>query len=336
MIATPALELVELSVGYRTPTGTASAVSAVSFKVAEGEVFGLVGESGCGKSTLALTALGLLPANAQASGEIHIEGSAVDWSNPAVGRKLRGDRIAIVLPDPLTSLDPMFSVGSQIVETIRAHRRVSGRAAERRAVELLQQVGIADAQRRFRDPPHRFSGGMRQRVAIAIALANGPSVLVADEPTTALDVTIQAQILDLLGRLRRERQMAILLITHDLGVVAEICDRVGVMYAGQLVELGDTREIIRNPRHPYTRALLAAVPTSEHLPGELAAIAGEIPDLEVPPAGCRFAPRCPHAMPVCRREPTFIRGVENDWVACWLYAEQAERDLTSEPLEAHP
>jgi oligopeptide/dipeptide ABC transporter ATP-binding protein len=315
-----ALELDHVSVDYQTISGRASAVSDVSFAVGQGEVFGLVGESGCGKSTLAMASMGLLPPSAQVTGEIQVAGTSIGSLGPEGLRQIRGNEISIIVPDPLTALDPMFSVGSQIVETIRAHRDVSSRAARERAVELLASVGIPDPQRRFKDPPHRFSGGMRQRVVIATALANDPAVLLADEPTTALDVTIQAQILELLAGLRRERGMAILLISHDLAVVSEVCDRVAVMYAGQLVEIGETRAVMEQPRHPYTRALLAAVPTPELPAGGLAAIPGEVPDPENPPPGCRFAPRCPHRLKVCDRRPALL-GDTTSRVACWLYAE---------------
>jgi oligopeptide/dipeptide ABC transporter ATP-binding protein len=310
-----ALELDRVSVDFRTPTGMASAVSDVSLSIAPGEAFGLVGESGCGKTTLALVAMGLLPGNAVLSGEVRLHGQALSGLDAEQMRRLRGDEISIVVQDPLTSLDPTFSVGTQIVETIRAHRDVSRREARRLAVGLLADVGIPEPERRFRDPPHRFSGGMRQRAVIAIALANGPSVLLADEPTTALDVTVQAQTLALLQRLRRERGMAMMMITHDLGVVAHVCDRVGVMYAGQLVEVATVEEIFAAPRHPYTRLLLEALPDPARRPGDLAVIAGEIPDLERPPSGCRFQPRCPHRMDVCAERPE----LGEPGVACWLY-----------------
>jgi oligopeptide/dipeptide ABC transporter ATP-binding protein len=303
-VSGPALELDCVSVAYRTATGVASAVSDVSLQVAPGEIVGLVGESGCGKTTLSMAAMGLLPPQAEVSGEIRLDGAPITGIDAEARRRLRGDRIAIVVQDPLTSLDPTFSVGSQITEAIRAHRDVSRREARERAIELLGTVGIPDPERRFGDPPHRFSGGQRQRIVIAIALANDPAVLIADEPTTALDVTIQAQILALLLRLRREHGMAIVFITHDLGVVAQVCDRVGVMYAGQLVE---------------------ALPSTARRPGELTVIGGEIPDLEQPPSGCRFAPRCPHRMPVCDTRPTLERaGADEGRVACWLYSEHAD------------
>jgi oligopeptide/dipeptide ABC transporter ATP-binding protein len=321
-----ALEVDRVSVGYRTPTGSASVVSDVSIKLEQGEIFGLVGESGCGKTTLSLAAMGLLPANAEVDGDIRLEGASVVTMDDEQRRRIRGDRISIVVQNPLTSLDPTFSVGSQITETIRAHRQVGRREAKEAAIKLMADVGISDPARRFGDPPHRFSGGQRQRIVIAIALANDPAVLVADEPTTALDVTIQAQILALLTRLREEHRMAMLFITHDLGVVAQICDRVGVMYAGQLVEVAPVAKIFSEPEHPYTRALLAALPGGTKEPGEtLTVIEGQIPDLEDPPPGCRFAPRCPHRMAVCEQRPE-LTAVGAGEVACWLRSEAGQRD----------
>ena len=318
-MSAPALQVGGLTIGYRTATGVASAVSEVSLEVARGEIFGLVGESGCGKSTLAAATLGMLPGSAEVSGDIRVAGRSLAGMDAEALRGMRGNEVAIVVQDPLTSLDPTFSVGSQIVETIRAHRNVDKRTAHARAVELMSQVGIPEPERRFGDPPHRFSGGQRQRIVIAIALANEPALLIADEPTTALDVTIQKQILGLLRRLRDERGMAIVLITHDLAVVAETCDRVGVMYAGQLVEVTDAAALADGACHPYTRALLSALPTAEHEPGALTVIAGEIPDLESPPPGCRFAPRCTRRIDACARRPALTGGP--DAVACWLHAD---------------
>jgi oligopeptide/dipeptide ABC transporter ATP-binding protein len=323
-----ALELDRVSVDFRTATGMASALSDVSLQIAPGEIFGLVGESGCGKTTLSLAAMGLLPDNAIMTGDVRVGGESIVGLGEERLRQLRGDRISIVVQDPLTSLDPTFSVGSQIVEAIRAHRDVGRREARERGIGLLADVGISDPQRRFRDPPHRFSGGMRQRVVIAIALANDPAVLLADEPTTALDVTIQAQILALLARLRRERGMAMVIITHDLAVVAEVCDRVGVMYAGQLVETAPVRTLLGAPRHPYTRALLQALPSADRAPGELAVIAGEVPDLERPPPGCRFQSRCPHRMDACDARPILRHDREDASVACWLYDEDGSDVLS--------
>jgi peptide/nickel transport system ATP-binding protein len=248
-------------------------------------------------------------------------------------RTLRGDRISMVFQDPMTSLDPCFSVGSQVAETIRAHRTVDRRAAREDALRLLLDVGIPEPQRRYGDPPHRLSGGMRQRVVIATALANEPALLIADEPTTALDVTIQSQVLDLLRDLRRTHDTTILLITHDLGVVAQLCDRVGVMYAGQLVEVAPVEDIFRAPRHPYTQALLAALPTAGQERGALRVIEGRVPDLTDPPPGCRFAPRCTYRRPECDRVPPLAAEPGDHRIACWL--SNATRVAGGEgPLEA--
>jgi len=313
----PVLEVADLSVDFLTDGSHASAVSHVSLAVRAGEIVGVVGESGCGKSTLALAVLGLLGPAARVTGSVAVEGHDLGALSAEGRRRLRGDRISMVPQDPLTSLDPAFSVGEQVAETIRAHRDVPAAEARQRAVDLLAAVGIPAAAERYRDPPHRLSGGMRQRVVIATALANDPAMLVADEPSTALDVTIQAQILALLRDMRDQRGMAILLITHDLGVVAQLCDRVAIMYAGQLVEDASVTRIFRAPRHPYTQALLAAQPGTGTARGQLQVIGGQVPDLGDPPRGCRFAPRCALRRPVCDAVPPLL-GVEPDHrVACW-------------------
>ena len=312
----PALAVTDLRVGFTVPSGTVSAVDGVSLTVAPGQIFGLVGESGCGKSTLANAVMGLLPAQAQAAGSVLLDGEQILGAEADRLRELRGDRIAMIFQDPSTSLDPTFSIGEQVAETIRAHRPVSRAQARERAVQLLGQVGIPDAGARYGDPPHRFSGGMRQRVVIAAALANDPTVLIADEPTTALDVTIQAQILRLIAALCREQGTAVLLITHDLGVVAQVCDRVGVMYAGQLVEEAPVAELFAAPQHPYTRALLAALPSAEAEPGRLAVIPGQVPDLSGALPGCRFLDRCDRARAECVERPQPV-AVGATTVACW-------------------
>jgi oligopeptide/dipeptide ABC transporter ATP-binding protein len=314
------LSLEQVSVTYASAAGPVSALSDVSLQVADGEVLGLVGESGCGKSTLALAIMGLLPAGARVEGRISFQGRDLASLSDEEHRRLRGDRVAMIFQDPLSALDPAFAVGTQVAETIRAHRDVSRGAARRRAAELLAEVGIPDAAARMGDPPHRFSGGMRQRVVIASALANDPALLIADEPTTALDTTIQAQILDLLAGLRERHRMATVLISHNLGVVAQVCDRVGVLYAGQLVELAPVAELFARPRHPYTRTLVAAMPTADHERGSLPRLAGRVPDLSDPPPGCRFQPRCPVALPECAVRP-LLAGSGGHRVACWQDAE---------------
>ena len=316
----PALEMADVSVDFQVPGGTVSAVQDVSLTIQPGEIFGLVGESGCGKTTLSLATLGLLARNAAVSGDIRVAGHDVTGLDEAGLRAIRGSRAAMIVQDPLTSLDPTFSIGSQLIEAQRVHRRVSKKEARQRAIQLLERVGIADAPRRMGDPPHRFSGGMRQRVVIAMALANDPSLLIADEPTTALDVTVQDQILTLFRGLRDEFGAGILLVTHDLGVVAQVCDRVGVMYAGNLVEVATTRQLFRDPRHPYTRGLLSSLPRRDHARGELSVIPGEVPNLQSPPLGCRFAPRCPHRTDVCDQRPPLLEQPEGA-VACWLHPE---------------
>jgi len=323
MSETPVLELDDLRVDYRTPNGMASAVAGVSFAIRPGEIFGLVGESGCGKTTLGTALLRLLPQGAQVGGGVRFEGRDLLTLSQEEMRQLRGDRMSVIVQNPLSSLDPVVSVGRQIAETILAHRAVSRRDARAEAVELLRAVGIREPERRYDDPPHRFSGGMRQRVVTAIALANKPSLVIADEPTTALDVTIQKEILGLLQRRCRELGTAVLLITHDLGVVAQLCDRVGVMYAGQLAEIGPARELLDAPRHPYTRMLLEAVPSMEQEAGALRVIPGEVPDAEHPPPGCRFVTRCPHRMDVCDGIPPCFDVGEQHGAACWLNASDA-------------
>jgi oligopeptide/dipeptide ABC transporter ATP-binding protein len=321
MTSQPLLEFRHASVDYATSSGTLSAVKDVTLTLAAGETFGLVGESGCGKTTLSMALMGLLPSAARTSGEILFRGTDLTALPEAARRELRGSQIGMIFQDPATSLDPTFGVGFQVAETIRAHRDVSRKEARARALSLLTKVGIPDPAARYADPPHRLSGGMRQRVVLAAALANEPALLLADEPTTSLDVTIQAQILDLLAVLQREHDTTILLIGHDLGVIAQVCDRVGVMYAGQLAEVAATAELFAAPRHPYTRALLAALPTTAHRPGQLPVIPGQVPDLTRPPSGCRFKDRCPSAMAVCDTEPALVTAPGGHAVACWLHAD---------------
>jgi peptide/nickel transport system ATP-binding protein len=313
------LEIRDLSISFSTDEGDLSAVSNVSLDVAAGEIIGIVGESGCGKTTLAMAIIGLLPSNAKIDGEIWFRGSNLLALEESERRKLRGEQIAMVFQDPLSSLDPSFGVGSQVAETIRAHRQIRGGAARKRALDLLREVGIPSAEVRFGDPPHRFSGGMRQRVVIAASIANDPALLLADEPTTALDVTIQAQILGLLKALAARHNTTILLIAHDLGVVAELCERVAVMYAGQLVEVAPVATVFEQPLHPYTRALLGAIPSAERSPGTLQLIQGQVPDLIDPPPGCRFAPRCIYRMEQCDHTPVLAAQSPDHSVACWLY-----------------
>jgi oligopeptide/dipeptide ABC transporter ATP-binding protein len=278
-------------------------VEDLNFTVRRGETVGLVGESGCGKSLTALAVMGLLPESlTTASGSVRLDGFSLTGLDHRSLRKMRGSRMAMVFQEPLTALNPVMTIGAQVVEALRAHGKMSGEEARRRAIELFELVRIPDAAARFGDYPHRLSGGMRQRVVIAIAIACNPSLLIADEPTTALDVTVQAQILRLLKLLQRDADLGMLLITHDLGVVRQVADRIVVMYAGSVVEEGPVDAVLDNPRHPYTAGLLAARPHGSHTAGDhrLADIRGSVPAPEARPGGCLFEPRCTHAQTDCR------------------------------------
>jgi peptide/nickel transport system ATP-binding protein len=309
----PVLDVRDLRVEIALRRSTVRAVDGVSFSMAAGETVGLVGESGCGKTTIGLALLGLLPSGGRITGgSITLAGRDVSALEESELRKVRGDRIGVVFQDPLTSLNPTMTIGRQVGEPLRIHRGASTRAARGRAAELLELVGLPSPSRQLDRYPHQLSGGMRQRVSLATALACDPTVLVADEPTTALDVTTQDQILELLDRLKRELGMAVLLITHDLGVVAGQADRVLVMYAGKLVEAGTTDEIFYETRHRYTEALLRSIPrltTDRSAP--LFSISGQPPDLSRPPQGCRFAARCAHATAECLAETPPLTGGEH-------------------------
>jgi peptide/nickel transport system ATP-binding protein len=298
------------------PESTASAVDRVSLEVRTGEILGIVGESGCGKSTLANAVMGLLPSSAHVSGSARLRDREVLGLPDSELRALRGDDMSMIFQDASASLDPTWPVGDQIAETIRAHRRISRGDARARAIELMEEVGIPDAAARYADAPHRLSGGMRQRIVIAAALANQPQLLLADEPTTALDVTIQAQVLQLIRRLRDDHGTTVVLITHDLAVVAETCDRVGVMYAGQLVEVATTTALFAAPRHPYTRALLAASPGVQPESRRLATIPGQVPGPDDHVEGCRFQARCPRRIDTCAVTPVRVPIWPTE-AACW-------------------
>jgi oligopeptide/dipeptide ABC transporter ATP-binding protein len=316
------LEVSNLRTYFHTDGGLARAVDGVSFHLEKGEVLGIVGESGCGKSVTSLSIMRLV---AQPAGEI-VQGSSVRFAGRELVelseremRDVRGNDIAMIFQEPMTSLNPVFPVGEQIAETLRVHGKAVGAEAMGRAVELLRLVGLPDPEERVRSYPHQLSGGQRQRVMIAIALACEPELLIADEPTTALDVTIQAQILELLASLRRRLGMAMLLITHDLGVVAEVCDRVIVMYAGQIVEEGSVTDIFRDPRHPYTQGLLQAVPRLGRRKDRLAVIPGIVPNATAWPVGCRFHTRCPYGWDLCVREhPPLFEAGPGHTSRCWL------------------
>ena len=318
------LDVRRLTVNFFSEAGTVTPVDDVSFQLAKGETLALVGESGCGKSLTALSILQLLPraASIGPGSTIELDGQDLVPLDEAALRAVRGARIAMIFQDPMTSLDPVYTAGSQITEAIRAHRAVSKRQARERALQLLEEVGIPDPLSRFDQYPHELSGGMRQRVMIAIALSCEPQVLIADEPTTALDVTVQAQILEILDRLRRSHDMAVLLITHDLGIVASRADRVAVMYAGRIVETAPTDRLFQHPAHPYTQALLASVPRLTGPLQRLSPIQGTVPNPDAWPAGCRFHPRCPYAFDRCQQQPPVRVVSDGHETACWLESPQ--------------
>jgi peptide/nickel transport system ATP-binding protein len=292
----PVLIVDNLSIGFSADLPPL--VENVSFSLNQGEIVGLVGESGCGKSLTSLAILGLLPKGGRIlSGSVQFEGKELTTLDAEVYRQLRGNRMAFIPQDPLSALNPVYTIGNQIAEVLQTHTSLSPSAIEKKVIDLLDAVKIPNAKERFAQYPHEFSGGMRQRVMIAMALACNPSLLIADEPTTALDVTVQAQILDLLDDVRKEFKMSVLLITHDLGVVAQLCDRMMVLYAGHLAETGTVEAVFKTPLHPYTNGLLAAIPKSGQT--LLSSIAGQPPTLSTMPTGCRFAPRCPQVLQVC-------------------------------------
>jgi peptide/nickel transport system ATP-binding protein len=318
---TALLEVEDLRITFSTGPGLSRPVDGVSFAVAKGELLALVGESGCGKSLTSLALLRLVPPpGVIAPGSaIRFDGTDLLTLDASALRRVRGRRIAMIFQDPMTSLNPVFTVAEQIIESVRAHQKLSKPEARARALELLQEVGIPDPVARLDQYPHQLSGGMRQRVMIAIALASEPELLIADEPTTALDVTVQAQILEVLDRLRAARGMAVLLITHDLGIVAGRADRVAVMYAGRLVEEAPTPALFARPSHPYTRGLLASVPRLTGPVTRLTPIAGTVPPPTAWPSGCRFHPRCPAALPRCPTDdPPALPVADGHQMRCWL------------------
>jgi len=317
---TALLEVRNLRTSFRVDGAELRAVDDVSFSVEAGRTLGIVGESGCGKSVTALSIMGLIPQppGRIAGGEILFEGRDLLELPPDAMRDLRGDRISMIFQEPMTSLNPAFTIGDQILEVIQRHRRVDGAQAKSLAIEMLRRVRIPSPETRYDDYPHRLSGGMRQRVMIAMALACGPALLIADEPTTALDVTIQAQILDLMRTLREETGTAIVLITHDLGVVAEIADEVAVMYAGRIVEHAPVEALFADAQHPYTIGLLGSIPQLHREQARLAAIEGQVPNPLAPVAGCRFHPRCPFVIHRCRQEePPLVPIEPTHFAACW-------------------
>ncbi|PLT28993.1 ABC transporter ATP-binding protein [Peribacillus deserti] len=313
------LEIDNLMTKFKTANGEVSAVRGISFSLKKGETLCVVGESGCGKSITALSIMGLLAGNARSEGSINFDGKNLLQLKNDEMRKIRGNDISMIFQEPMTALNPTFTVGFQLCEPLMIHRKLSKKAAIQKGIDLLKQVGIPLPEKRMKQYPHELSGGMRQRVMIAIALACNPRLLIADEPTTALDVTIQAQILDLLNDLKDEFQTSLIMITHDMGVVAEVADRVIVMYAGEIIEEGTVEEIFNNPQHPYTKGLLSSVPNVDDPHFKLNPIPGTLPNLNEQISGCRFNPRCPHAMEKClQQSPIRTSRNENHAVRCWL------------------
>ncbi len=315
-----------LRVEFQTRGGRVQAVRGVDFSVSPGETLAIVGESGCGKSVTSLSVMGLLPKSATVvEGSITFAGRKLTELSPKQMRQIRGNDLSMIFQDPMTALNPTLTIGMQMTEGLIHQKKVSRSEAGRRAIAMLKQVGIPNPEERMKAYPHQFSGGMRQRIVIAMALICQPKLIIADEPTTALDVTIQAQILDLFDRLRKLTGVSIILITHDLGVVAKIADRIAVMYAGKIVEIGDKRTIFYHPRHPYTQALLNSIVRLDLITDVLKPIQGQPPDLFSPPPGCAFSPRCPYAMEVCDhvQAPTILLDAEHR-ADCWLLDKRAE------------
>jgi peptide/nickel transport system ATP-binding protein len=316
----PVLSVRNLKVEFVTRRGTLRAIDDVSFDIAPGEVLGVVGESGAGKSLTGTAIIGLIdPPGRIAGGEILLQGKRIDNLDKESLRKIRGKRIGMIFQDPLTSLNPLFKISEQLVETIQTHSDMNASQARQRAIDLLIEVGIPAPEKRIDGYPHEFSGGMRQRVVIALALAAEPELIIADEPTTALDVSVQAQIITLLKKLCRERGTAVMLVTHDMGVIAETADRVAVMYAGRIAEIGPVREVVQHARHPYAKGLMGAIPTLEATASRLVQIPGSMPRLTAIPRGCAFNPRCSEVFARCHVERPEPITVGKSEVACWLY-----------------
>ena len=314
------LEVNGLTVQFPTRRGLLTAVDSICFSIAPGEVLGVVGESGAGKSITGLAVIRLLePPGRIAAGEVRLEGRRIDTLPHEEMRRIRGRKIGVIFQDPLTSLNPLYTIGQQLEETILTHLKLSPRAARERALALLKEVGIPAPEARYNNYPHHFSGGMRQRVVIALALAAEPRLLIADEPTTALDVSIQAQIIVLLKRLAAERGAAVMLITHDMGVIAETAQRVAVMYAGRIVEIGPVGDVIHAPRHPYTVGLMGSIPRIGSRKSRLMQIDGAMPRLNSIPPGCAFNPRCPRRFERCTRERPELAPAGASRAACWLH-----------------
>ncbi|KQR63294.1 ABC transporter ATP-binding protein [Acidovorax sp. Leaf160] len=328
------LEVQNLVVEFPNRRGTLRALDDISFSIAPGEILGVVGESGAGKSLTGASIIGLLePPGRIASGQILLEGERIDNLPAHKMRQVRGRRIGAIFQDPLTSLNPLYTVGQQLIETIRTHLPMGAAEARQRAIDLLKDTGIPAAEQRVDHYPHQFSGGMRQRVVIALALAASPQLIVADEPTTALDVSIQAQIIQLLKNICRSRGAAVMLITHDMGVIAETCDRVAVMYAGRIAEIGPVHQVINHPAHPYTAGLMASIPDMTQDRERLNQIDGAMPRLNAIPKGCAYNPRCPHTFDRCRTERPELMPAGATRAACWLHDPASAREAAAVHLQ---
>lgn len=322
------LEVKDLRTSFFTESGEVKAVDGVSFSVPAGKTLGIVGESGSGKSITSLSILRLIQSPGKiVGGEILFDGKDLLKLSEKEMRKIRGNEISMIFQEPMTSLNPVFTIGDQISEVYRIHQNLSKKEAREKSIEMLKLVGIPSPEKRIDQYPHELSGGMRQRVMIAMALACNPKLLIADEPTTALDVTIQAQILALIKELQQKLHMSVIFITHDLGVVAETCDYVAVMYCGKVVEYADVKTLFKNPQHPYTVGLLNSLPRHDIDQDELIAIKGNVPSPFEMPAGCAFAPRCPHASAICNtKEPKLVPHLENNQIRCWIYSDEWDGD----------
>ncbi|MHA1600251.1 MAG: ABC transporter ATP-binding protein [Alphaproteobacteria bacterium] len=318
----PLLSVRNLRIEFPTRAGILVAIDDVSLHIDEGEILGVVGESGAGKSITGMSIIGLLdPPGRIAGGEVWLDGRRIDSLPYEEMRQIRGSKIGAIFQDPLTSLNPLYTIGWQLIETIQTHTDLNYARARQRAVSLLNEVGIPAAEKRIDNYPHQFSGGMRQRVVIALALCANPRLIIADEPTTALDVSVQAQIITLLKRLSREHGTAVMLVTHDMGVIAETADRVAVMYAGRIAEVGPVADVIQRPKHPYTVGLMGSIPTIGHRAEKLVQIKGSMPRLTDIPTGCAFHPRCPRAFDRCRHQRPDLIETGSSSASCWLYAQ---------------